>query len=138
MAPTPTQEPAELQTSRLWAAMEAIVPRHRLSINIALHSLIFVLSLFLSCVVGLSLRESTENKEWFLPQFAPMLPFFVGLKLVFFGREKLLRGGWRYASIREVSNILLASWLFLLVAFVCLLLFAIVPAWFGKAYRVPR
>ena len=137
MAPTPPQDPTELQTSRLWAAMEAIIPRHKFSINVALHSLIFVLSLFLSCVIGISLRESADNPDWFVPQFLPMLPFFLGLKLILFGRAKLLRGGWRYASIREISNILYASWLFLLIAFACLFLFFNLPSWLGRNYHVP-
>jgi FlaA1/EpsC-like NDP-sugar epimerase len=115
--------------------MEAIVPRHKLSINITLHSVLFALSLFLSCVIGLSLRESTVSwHEWFLGQFVPMLPFFLGLKLILFGHAKLLRGGWRYASIREVANILYSSWLFLLVAFSCLILFVVMPSWLGKAH----
>ena len=118
------------QESTFWSIMEQFVPRHKLSINIALHSVIFTLSLFLSCVLGLSLRDSNDIfRVWFADQFLPMLPFFLALKLIFFGRVRLLRGGWRYASIREVADILYASWLFLAVAFGCVFLLVMLPSW---------
>ena len=56
---------------------------------------------------------------------------YVGI-LVLFGWRKLFRGGWRFASIRDVANILLASWIFLLVMYVLGLLFVHIPAWLDR------
>jgi FlaA1/EpsC-like NDP-sugar epimerase len=52
--------------------------------------------------------------------------------MVIFGWRKLFRGGWQYASIRDVSNILIASWLFVLVMFSLLSLFYWIPDALGK------
>jgi FlaA1/EpsC-like NDP-sugar epimerase len=60
------------------------------------------------------------------------LPFFVIVKLVIFGHMKLLRGGWRYAGIRDVFQILWASWLFVAGLYVALLVFHYIPTWTGR------
>jgi FlaA1/EpsC-like NDP-sugar epimerase len=63
------------------------------------------------------------GEGWFLDSFLPWLPFFVIVKLLIFGRLKLYRGGWQYAGIRDIVNILFASWLFLLVMFAIIMPF---------------
>ena len=125
-------EPSEATPSRIIAAMERIVARHKLTVTILLHTVIFAVSLLVSFLVGIDLRESRDVQGWFVPQFLPVLPFFIVVKLIFFGQAKLLRGGWRYAGIRDVANILFASWLFTLVAFGCLFLFHYAPYWMDK------
>jgi len=70
--------------------------------------------------------RTPESVDWAW-RFWTILPFFIGIKLLIFGKMKLFRGGWRYASIRDVTNILLASWWFVLIGFVLWLLFVWLP-----------
>lgn len=107
--------------------VEQIIQRHRLLANIIIHAVLFSLALMLSFLVGIDARG--VKIEWLVPSFLPSLPFFVIVKLLIFGRSKLLRGGWQYASIRDVANILIASWVFMLVAFACMVLFVWLPTW---------
>ena len=79
--------------------------------------------------------------HWITSSFLPWLPVFVGLKLLIFGKMKLFRSGWRYASIRDITNILLASWLFVLIMFLAVYLFRYLPQWIeseGRAHLHSR
>ena len=111
--------------------LEAALLRHRLPVNITVHTLLFVLALLAAHLVRFDIADRTGG-EWFTSRFLPWLPIFVIGKLVLFGWRKLFRGGWRFASIRDVANILLASWIFLLVMYVLGLLFAHIPAWLDR------
>ena len=84
------------------------------------------MALVLAHLVRFDATGKTEAR-WFLNLYLPWLPFFVIVKLLLFGRMRLLRGGWQYAGIRDVANILLASWLFVLVVFVLVYGFHRVP-----------
>ena len=59
--------------------------------------------------------------DWFSHYFIPWVGIFLGIKLIIFGRMRLYRGAWHYSSIRDVGNIVVASWWFLLVMFVLVL-----------------
>jgi FlaA1/EpsC-like NDP-sugar epimerase len=66
---------------------------------------------------------------WTTRFFLPWLPIFIALKLLIFGKMKLFRGAWHYSSIRDVGNIVFASWVFLVV---------MVPAvWISRAVIGP-
>lgn len=114
------------QNSPFLMSLEQFVVRHRLSFNILVHSVIFSIALLLSFLVGIELREDAA-RGWFVRQFLPMLPFFIILKLLAFRHYRLLHGGWQYASISDVSNILMASWIFLAISFGGLTLFIWMP-----------
>lgn len=109
----------------LW--VEAFAARHVLTVNLALHAMLFSLALMLAYTVRFDAMAGDTQKSWFLHDFLPWLPFFVVIKMIIFGRLKLFRGGWQYASIRDVANILIASWLFVLVMFVLLVVFYYLP-----------
>lgn len=104
--------------------------RHRLIVNVVVHVFLFTLALLTAYLVRFDIRGGQES--WFFERFLPMLPVFVLGKLILFGWRKLFRSGWQYASIRDVVNILLASWVFLLVAWLGLFAFRQGPALFGR------
>jgi FlaA1/EpsC-like NDP-sugar epimerase len=108
--------------------------RHRVLVSALVHATLFSLALFVSYLVRF---EITADKDpWFTRRFLALLPVYVGIKLVIFDRLKLLRGGWTYASIRDVMLILLASWLFVLVMYVCVVLFRDIPDHLGRQLPV--
>jgi len=113
--------------------LERLVLRYRLATNVLLHLILFTAALLLAYLLWFDAGPVNEQlHNWFRVSFLPCLPFFLGVKLIIFGRMRLFRGGWQYASIRDVANILLASWLFVLVAFVMIVLFYRLPAWTGR------
>jgi len=73
-------------------------------------------------------RESETYRRWSVNLYLPGLPIFVLGKLLVFGRLKLFRSGWKYTSIRDVTNVLFASWWFLLIMFVLVQAVRRVPA----------
>ena len=108
----------------LLAALEPFVHRYRTGVNVAIHSVLFALALMLAYLVRFDTGiPGAGERGWFFTNYLPWLPVFVGLKLIIFGRMKLFRSGWQYASIRDVTNILLACWLFVLIMFAAVNLF---------------
>jgi FlaA1/EpsC-like NDP-sugar epimerase len=134
--PATGQEPAPGPPSR-WSGLlslaELFAHRHRLGVHVAIHSALFSLALLLAFLVRFDTGIPGGGENWFLERFLTWLPLFVGLKLVIFGKMKLFRSGWQYASIRDVSRILVASWLFVVVMFVAVNVFRYVPRWFVQA-----
>ncbi|MCY2930904.1 MAG: polysaccharide biosynthesis protein, partial [Planctomycetota bacterium] len=104
--------------------------RHRLPVNIIVHAVLFALALLMAYLVRFDIGDNQD--PWFVERYLPMLPLFVLGKLVLFGWRKLFRSGWQYASIRDVTNILLASWLFLALTWVLLFAFRYVPKAMGR------
>ncbi len=109
------------QDSGRFAWVESLLLRYRLTFNLVVHTLLFALALMLAYLVRFEILGVRIGEGWFFDSFLPWLPFFVLVKLIIFGRLKLFRGGWHYASIRDVVNILFASWLFLLVMFLIIM-----------------
>ena len=113
-------------TALIW--MEGVLLRHRLLTNIVIHTFLFAVSLLLAYLVRFDIAVASEKKDaWFTAQYLPWLPVFVLLKLVIFAWMNLFRGGWQYASIRDVANILTALFIFLLIVFGMVFLFRDLP-----------
>ena len=103
--------------------------RHRLPANLVIHGVLFTCALLLAYMIRYDAAE--KDAPWFATLFLPWLPYFVGLKLLLFGHLHLFRSQWQYASIRDVANILLASWLFVLISFVLYVVFFYLPTRMG-------
>jgi len=110
--------------------VERFVVRYHLLAHIIIHAILFSLALLLAFLLRFDatavVGSASGPVDW-TGRFWAILPFFLCVKLLIFGKMKLLRGGWRYASIRDVTNILLASWWFVLIGFVLWMLFAYLP-----------
>ena len=131
----PQIEPVPMQDkpSRRLAWMEAVLLRHRMVGHVVIHTVLFSLALLLAYLVRFDLvKVEDRGANWFTTSFLTWLPFFVAIKLIVFGRLKLFRSGWQYASIRDVASILLGAWLFLLIAWITVTVFRDAPTWFGR------
>ena len=118
----------------LW--VEELALRHRLLVNIVIHTILFTLSLLAAYVIRIDAgRPFGSERNWFVSEFLPWLPFFVLVKLLIFWRAKLFRGGWQYSGIRDVTTILVASWVFLVVIYGIILFLYWLPAIAGR--KVP-
>ena len=123
-------------------ALEAFAQHNRTTVNLIIHSALFSLSLLLAYLIRFDMVSVAANRGWFVENFLPWLPVFVGLKLIIFGKLKLFRSGWRYASIRDVTSILLACWLFVLIMFAAVHLFRMLGPdglgrWTGRKVSIP-
>jgi len=131
--PDPTPETGGRARALIW--VEAILLRYRLACHVVIHTVLFSLALLLAYLVRHSITDSPVYwYDWFPNSYLPWVPFFILAKLLIFGNLKLFRGGWQYASIRDVASILLGSWLFLLIMFILVYAFRDlnVPSWFGR------
>lgn len=117
---------------RLLGFLESLTMRHRLTVTLVVHVSLFTLALLLAYLVWFDAGPVGQRQKWFMESFVLCLPFFLVVKLLIFGKLKLLRGGWQYASIRDVASILLASWIFVLVGFCLIIVFRDVPRWAGR------
>ena len=114
-----------------------LVVRYHLLSQVVVHATLFTVSLLLAFLIRFDAAAASgavESVDWAW-RFWMCLPFFVIVKLIIFGKMRLFRGGWRYASIRDVTNILLASWWFVLIGFVLWMLFSYLPT--TSVRRVP-
>jgi FlaA1/EpsC-like NDP-sugar epimerase len=118
-------------SSGSFAWMESALLRHRLIFNIVIHTVIFTLALLLAYLVRFEVGGGAGGGKWFWQSFLPMLPVFIIVKLIIFGATNLFRGGWQYASIRDIGNILFASWLFLLVMYIPIAIFRGMETYWG-------
>ena len=105
--------------------------RYHLLSQVIIHAVLFTLSLLLAFLLRFDATAAAGGSgassfDWAW-RFWKCLPFFLIVKLFIFGKMRLFRGGWRYASIRDITNILLASWWFVLIGFVLWMLFYYVP-----------
>ena len=126
----------------LLSSLEPVARLHRTLVNIAIHSFLFALALMLAQLVRFDTGvPGAGGTNWIAHSYLPWLPLFVGLKLLIFGKMRLFRSGWRYASIRDIANILLASWIFVLIMFLAVNLFRYGPQWFanqtGRTIAIP-
>jgi FlaA1/EpsC-like NDP-sugar epimerase len=124
-----------LATSRKLIRLERLFQHHRWEVSIVIHLAIFTLSLLMAYLIWFDAGPKEAQKpfgEELLGSFPKLLPFFLGVKMLIFWRMKLFRGGWQYTGIRDISRTLKACWLFVLVAFVGLMVFVWLPTWMGR------
>ena len=125
------------QISRTLTRAEALGLRHRFAVNVIIHSFLFALSLLVAYVIRFDAGRPFAGKQsWFVELYLPWVSIFVLLKLLIFGRMKLFRSGWQYSSIRDVAQILSASWIFLAIMLTMLLLFHYMPNWTDRTVPV--
>lgn len=127
-----TNQPEAIETGKELTWLENVVLRHRLLVHVSVHTLLFSLALLMAFLVWFDAGPLETRVAWFVNKYLLILPFFVLVKLTIFGLMKMFRSGWQYAGIRDVAKILLASWYFVLIAFVMWGLFVLVPGWAGK------
>ncbi len=105
-----------------------MLARHRVAGNVLIHAGLFTFSLLLAFVIRFDTGQGWQG--WLTYRLLPLLPLFVVGKCLIFWRMKLFRGGWQYSSIRDVTNVVVALWLFLFVAFTLNYAFYHIPlAW---------
>ncbi len=130
MGKTEKNSAASKSSSFFLAWLESLLARHRLSTNIAIHSILFVLALILAYLVrfdAVAPEGQSSGGKWLADSFLFTLPYFLLIKILVFGKLKLYRGGWQYSGIRDVANILLASWLFVVITFPMIYIFHRIP-----------
>ena len=115
------------RVSSWFSWVETHVQRYRVAVALVVHAALFTLGLLLAFLVRFDIAE--QDKRW-ANSFLQWLPYYVALKLVIFWRMKLLRGGWRYTSIRDMVTILLALWVFVLTTYVLMYATAVLPMQF--------
>ena len=120
--------------ARFFARCTEIAGRHRLAVNLLVHNSLFALALLLAYLVWFEAARHFGGAVagWLTDQYLKQLPFFLVGKSLIFGQRKLFRGWWQYSGIRDVVNILIASWLFLLLAYAAVLVFVFLPGWIGR------
>ncbi|MBS3734589.1 MAG: polysaccharide biosynthesis protein [Phycisphaerae bacterium] len=128
----PTQVSDTQATTRLtW--LEGLLIRHRLVSHVVIHTLLFALALLLAFVVRFDAGvPGGGGSNWFLDRFLPLLPAFLAIKLITFGQMKLFRGGWQYSSIRDVANIVAASWVSFAIIVCFVIVFKRLPLWTNR------
>jgi len=127
------EHPHTTTATGLLADAEQFVWRHRRMVNVLIHAALFSFALLLGFLIRIDSGVPDSNSaRWLVTGFLPSLPFFVILKLLIFGKMKLFRSGWRYAGIRDVMSILIASWWFIAVAFACKFVFVYLGQMLGR------
>jgi len=106
--------------------------QHRFAFNLVVHNLLFALALLLAYLVWFEAAyRHVRGTNWLWDRYLPQLPFFLIIKSLIFGRLNLFRGWWQYAGIRDVTNILLGCWVFLVVGYVAICMFVWLPRALG-------
>lgn len=155
MTPVQPAPPEHSWGQSLMASVESFMLRHRLTFNLVVHNVLFALALLMAYFVWLDAAGRAQMIDgagrvrpasWFAVTgpdgYVPYLwamPFVVVMKSLVFWRLKLFRSWWTYASIRDVAQILLASWVALLIGFTVYLMTYWMPAVIGAVplLRIP-
>lgn len=133
--PEDDKKPIFSELSPDLSRLESFVIKHRNKLSFIIHVFLFTLSLMLAYLIWFDTGPGGRGGEWGTWLFGPflkLLPFFIIVKIIIFSQMRLLRGSWQYSSIRDVFRILLATWLFVLIASACIGLFSGLPRWFGR------
>jgi len=84
--------------------------RCRTALSALAHLGLFTAALLLSFGVAYNFRLRTPDGEaWFGPILLRVLPFYLAVKFVVFGRMHMYRGSWRYFGLRDLFSVILAS-----------------------------
>jgi len=113
--------------------LEDVLLRHRVVVSVVVHALLFAVALLVAFLIRYDAGvPGGGRQEWFFSSYLQLLPVFILVKLLIFGRLRLFRSGWQYSSIRDVGTILLAAWIFLAFTFLLLFVFVYLPALTGR------
>ena len=108
---------------------ESFFRNHAFLRDILLHGLMFIISLIMAYLIAYDVSVKQAGTlpplKWFTTSFPIYMPFFVLTKLLIYWRMELLRGGWRYAGIKTVSQILIAGWWFVAISVVLYMVFSL-------------
>jgi len=129
----PTRQDPE--GSRNGSALMDLVVRHRLLFNLVVHNILFALALLMAGLLWFQAarhEDAPSFYDWFVNQYLWWLPFVLVGKSIVFGQVKLFRGWWQYAGIRDIANILLASWICLMIAYLTVFLLHWLPDMLGR------
>ncbi len=125
---------ADMPHSGFLVRCAGLAIRHHLAFNLVVHNVLFTLALLLVYMVRYDAGWAGEGSEtpWLTSLFLPSLPFFLIVKSIIFHWMKLFRGWWQYAGIRDVVNIVIASWIFLFAAYGAVVLLVYLPQYLGR------
>ena len=126
MSDAPTGDAPTGRTS--WLAR--MFTNHREGVSFVIHATLFLLALLASYLVRYEFADLPKN--WLLESFLPLLPLFLIVKLLVFWRLKHFRADWAYAGVRDVVNILLASWWALLILWLIFTATRMIPPALGR------
>ena len=95
--------------------------RHRMSIVVAAHGILFALALFAAFSLAYNFRWMLHRDRWLLDLYLPLLALALPIKLLVFHWTGQYRGSWRYVGLRDLLSVISASlvgtFVFLLVYF---------------------
>ena len=111
--------------------LQEMFSRHRFVVSLLIHAILFVVAFLLAYLVRFDLAAEVEA-TWFAHQFLPWLPFVLVTKLIVFGLMKQFRADWTYAGVRDIVNVLLATWVSFALIYAPILLFRWFPEWSGE------
>ncbi|NQU75073.1 MAG: polysaccharide biosynthesis protein [Planctomycetes bacterium] len=133
MAVAKRQNLRDGRLGRCFTVLESLMAQHRLTTNLVAHNILFALAFLAAFLVRFDAGiPGSQDGRWFYKQFLPFLPYILVTKSIIFASLKLLRDRWRYASIHDVWRILEASWIFLVVTFVVVVLTYYLPQLLGR------
>jgi len=96
----------DTETSAEQPARSGLLGGHRYAGVVAIHALLFALSLLLA--LGLAYNFHMTD-PWFTRVFLPLVPFAIIIKLLVFTRFKIWRGSWRYVGLGDLVSLVFAS-----------------------------
>ena len=96
----------DAQTNAEQPAWSRLLRAHRYAGVVAIHAVLFALSLLLS--LGLA-HNFHLIQPWFTRAFLPLVPFVIIIKLLVFTRFKIWRGSWRYVGLGDLVSLVFAS-----------------------------
>ncbi len=109
--------------------------RHRMSIVVAAHGLLFATALLAAFFLAYNFRWVTVRDDgphwWFTELYLPLLAIAVPVKLLAFYQAGQYRGSWRYVGLRDLFGVISAS---LVGSFVFLFLYFLVENLWRPAY----
>jgi len=88
------------------APRQGVLVRYRLWGSLAVHLVLFALSLLAAFAVAFNFRGTNR---WFVQLYLPLLPINLLIKAAVFGGMRLYRGSWRYVGLRDLIAVVMAS-----------------------------
>jgi len=83
--------------------------RHRMSVVVTAHGILFALALFAAFSLAYNFRWMLYRYRWFLDLYLPLLALALPIKLLVFHWTGQYRGSWRYVGLRDLLSVISAS-----------------------------